>query len=196
MIETSWSRAAAQTATRDRHQQLGCRMGELKTCIRCMEQKPRNEYYAHSKMKDGLLGACKSCVKQSVRENRKRRIDYYTAYESARYLRDPRRRKNSARSFDRWRRTERGKAVIKARRAAQSGRFKARSAVANAVRDGRLLREPCEVCGKEKVDAHHDDYSKPLQVRWLCRAHHAAHHREHGSSPRMEVARTVARSKD
>ncbi|MFC3331681.1 hypothetical protein ACFOEM_04310 [Paenalcaligenes hominis] len=38
------------------------------------------------------------------------------------------------------------------------------------------MRGDCEVCGKSKVDAHHDDYSKPLEVRWLCREHHMQHH--------------------
>jgi len=54
---------------------------------------------------------------------------------------------------------------------------KASTAVGNALRDGRLFRKPCEVCGSLKVQAHHDDYSKPLDVRWLCVAHHAEHHR-------------------
>lgn len=48
--------------------------------------------------------------------------------------------------------------------------------VHRAKKAGKLLPEPCEVCGAVKVDAHHDDYSKPLQVRWLCRLHHRAHH--------------------
>ena len=46
------------------------------------------------------------------------------------------------------------------------------------IRSGKIKRQPCEVCGTlENVDAHHDDYSKPQEVRWLCRAHHIAHHR-------------------
>jgi hypothetical protein len=45
-----------------------------------------------------------------------------------------------------------------------------------AMRQGRISRQPCEVCGNPKVDAHHDDYSRPLKVRWLCRSHHRQHH--------------------
>jgi hypothetical protein len=48
----------------------------------------------------------------------------------------------------------------------------------NAIRSGRLVRRPCEICGDTQyVDAHHDDYSQPLAVRWLCRSHHVQHHR-------------------
>lgn len=53
----------------------------------------------------------------------------------------------------------------------------AHDAVETALRNGSLVRQPCELCGAERVDAHHDDYSQPLQVRWLCRGHHLAHHR-------------------
>ena len=53
---------------------------------------------------------------------------------------------------------------------------KAQVAVANAIRDGRLKREPCEKCGAEPTQAHHDDYLKPLEVRWLCRTHHIEEH--------------------
>ena len=45
------------------------------------------------------------------------------------------------------------------------------------IKQGVLIRQPCEVCGNEKVDAHHDDYMQPLNVRWLCRKHHNEHHR-------------------
>ncbi len=41
---------------------------------------------------------------------------------------------------------------------------------------GRLIRRPCEVCAEIIVEAHHDDYSKPLEVRWLCGHHHREHH--------------------
>lgn len=51
--------------------------------------------------------------------------------------------------------------------------------VANALRDKRLFRQPCEVCGEEEVQAHHSDYSRPLDVRWLCRKHHMELHRKY-----------------
>ena len=47
----------------------------------------------------------------------------------------------------------------------------ARSLVGRALLRGDLSKEPCEVCGN-RSEAHHDDYSKPLAVRWLCRRHH------------------------
>lgn len=46
-----------------------------------------------------------------------------------------------------------------------------------AIRSGKLKPLPCEVCGKEQVDAHHDNYDEPLSVRWLCRTHHLKLHR-------------------
>ena len=54
---------------------------------------------------------------------------------------------------------------------------RAHVAVYRAVKSGALIREPCEVCGDPKSEGHHDDYSKPLEVRWLCRKHHAEIHR-------------------
>lgn len=55
-------------------------------------------------------------------------------------------------------------------------RYVARWKLRRAIVAGKITRQPCEVCGVDKVDGHHDDYSKPLKVRWLCRQHHAAHH--------------------
>jgi ribosomal protein S27AE len=48
--------------------------------------------------------------------------------------------------------------------------------VAAAVAAGKLVRQPCEVCGATVAQAHHDDYDKPLEVRWLCKPCHWAHH--------------------
>jgi len=47
-------------------------------------------------------------------------------------------------------------------------RVKAREICYEAIRTGKLKKEPCELCGEENVQAHHEDYSKPLEVRWLC----------------------------
>lgn len=58
---------------------------------------------------------------------------------------------------------------------------RAHNIVEQAILNGLLVRRPCEVCGVLHVDAHHDDYSKPLEVRWLCRKHHLLHHRRGGS---------------
>jgi len=56
---------------------------------------------------------------------------------------------------------------------------KARRAVRAALRIGSLKKQPCH-CGETKVEGHHPDYSKPLEVVWLCRAHHEdVHHKKH-----------------
>jgi hypothetical protein len=41
-----------------------------------------------------------------------------------------------------------------------------------AVKTGKLIKTPCQVCGELKVEGHHPDYSRPLDVVWLCRKHH------------------------
>lgn len=45
-----------------------------------------------------------------------------------------------------------------------------------AIRKGKISRGKCEVCGKLNAEAHHDDYSKPYDVRWLCHKHHMNNH--------------------
>ena len=60
----------------------------------------------------------------------------------------------------------------------QKAKILARKMSAEAIRIGKLKRLPCELCGNIKTDAHHPDYSKPLDVRWLCRLHHRNIHRK------------------
>jgi hypothetical protein len=47
-------------------------------------------------------------------------------------------------------------------------RSRAIIAVQTAVRKGHLVRQPCEGCGEPKTQGHHDDYDKPVDVRWRC----------------------------
>jgi len=53
----------------------------------------------------------------------------------------------------------------------------AHRAVRNAIKRGDIQRGPCVECGKPGEHGHHDDYSKPLDVTWLCLVHHHEHHR-------------------
>lgn len=55
-------------------------------------------------------------------------------------------------------------------------RHAAHAEMTKAIRSGRLIPQPCEKCGEEKVEGHHDDYSRPLSVRWLCKKHHLEAH--------------------
>lgn len=57
-------------------------------------------------------------------------------------------------------------------------RYRAQNVVHRAVKSGKLIRGPCVVCGALNGDGHHEDYSKPLDVVWLCRACHNRHHRD------------------
>lgn len=49
--------------------------------------------------------------------------------------------------------------------------------VLEATRSGKIVPRPCELCGEKKAQAHHDDYNKPLDVRWLCDKCHRLWHR-------------------
>jgi hypothetical protein len=57
-------------------------------------------------------------------------------------------------------------------------RKKARNAVSIRLKRGTMKRQPCEVCGAPEGHAHHEDYDRPLDVRWLCETHHRAVHGE------------------
>lgn len=79
-----------------------------------------------------------------------------------------------------YRKTEAFKASVRASgkkyRAKNPDKRNAHLTLASAVRHNAILKQPCEICGEIKVHAHHDDYSKPLAVRWLCRQHHLEQH--------------------
>lgn len=72
------------------------------------------------------------------------------------------------------RRAEQMRAYAKAHGTAEH--HKARRKVRHEIEVGRMQRQPCEVCGAAPAHAHHDDYSRPLDVRWLCPPHHREHH--------------------
>lgn len=107
--------------------------------------------------------ACKPCIRTRARENREKRIEKYRAYDRERGNRQ------TLEDLQRYRQENPEK-------------YRARSAVSNALRGGRLTKpDYCSSCGAKAVlHGHHDDYSRPLDVVWLCTLCHKARHKELG----------------
>ena len=137
----------------------------MKKCFKCNEKKELSEFYKHSGMSDGHLGKCKVCTKQDA---------YIHRHES------PNREKILA--YDRGRGARQDSSYQKEYRKKFPKKYKAHSLINYAIKSNKLFREPCEICGKEKTHAHHDDYDKPLNIRWLCAEHHRQWHAKHGES--------------
>ena len=138
----------------------------MKTCFKCGQTKRSCEFYRHSKMGDGLLGKCMECTKRDVREHR-RTHESVREYDRRRYRDNKERRLKGAENAARW-------------KVQHPDGYRAHYLVGNAIRDGRLKREPCANCGTTKlVNAHHDDYSRPLDVHWLCATCHHRYHAAH-----------------
>ena len=138
----------------------------MKKCSKCGIEKDASEFQKRMASKDFLTSSCKACLKD----------------------RDKKRDKDPARIKMKkaYMKTEKGKAAGKraTKKWLESNPTK-RSAhiiVGNAIRDKKLIKEPCEICGEKIVHAHHDDYSKPLEVRWLCSPCHNDWHTEHGEA--------------
>lgn len=136
----------------------------MKICFKCGATRPLSEFYKHPKMADGHVNKCKECNKKDVHENYVAKFEQYRAYEQGRAKFPHRLVLNTA--------------TVKRIRAQFPNKYKAQTAIGNAVRTGQIRRMPCERCGSLRVHGHHEDYSKPLEVMWLCPKHHKERHRE------------------
>ncbi|WNL63467.1 hypothetical protein [Citrobacter phage Tr1] len=149
-----------------------------KVCFKCGAEKPLTEFYKHKGMADGHLNKCKTCAKTDVKENREDNTDYYKEYDKKRDQTPE--RKQLKKDYVQGK----GKEVAAAcKRRWIENNPKKRSVhikTGNAIRDGVLIKDCCEVCGSSDAVAHHCDYDKPLEITWLCPLHHTAWHQEHG----------------
>lgn len=160
-------------------------MGNIyKACFKCGELKPLTDYYKHKQMKDGHLNKCKECAKLDVAKHRAENLEKVRAYDRARGRTEHRKSKVRRRAEER--RTEDPgcrTAYQQARREIEPEKYAARTASGNAIRDGQLVRPDMCTFGPDgcdgKIEGHHHDYSKPLDVVWVCMKHHRALHRKH-----------------
>ena len=72
-------------------------------------------------------------------------------------------------------------AAVRKWQAKNPHKLRAHGLLAKAIDRGNVKPQPCEVCGtRENVHAHHKDYSRPLDVSWLCALHHFDDHSKAG----------------
>lgn len=128
-----------------------------KKCSSCGVEKCVSNYRKAQNGIHGVAGRCKYC--QSLVDAEYRKTPERQATVS-RFIHSPKHKINT----DRWKSNNLPKR-------------RAHEAVNNAIRDGRMERGLCCKCGS-KAEAHHHDYDKPLDVTWLCTAHHKELHWE------------------
>ena len=133
-----------------------------KLCRKCKEIKPIYEFYHHPETMDGYEGKCKECHASNVALRRAERMKVPELRERELSLH---RKRNL-----RYKLPQRKYSALVQWREKNKHKVAAHSQVYY-----KLDRKPCEVCGK-KAHAHHEDYSKPLEVTWLCHKHHRERH--------------------
>jgi len=138
----------------------------MKPCRVCGQEKPLDDFYRAAGGADGYQHRCKVCTRAA------RKARYYADVGHSREA-------ERTRIRERWKPTkERRLAIVRRYHERNAHKNHARQAVRFALKTGKLVRQPCEVCGLADSQAHHPDYSRKLEVRWLCRKHHWELHRK------------------
>ena len=136
------------------------------TCQKCKQREYARRWRANLSTEERRAIVARRDIKKSRQWDRDR------------YQRDKAKRRAAMAAYMQ---TPEGKAAKQRAQAAYQERdpqrYQAHYTLTNAVRDRRIERQPCAVCGAtDRVQGHHNDYSKPLDVVWLCRDHHALAH--------------------
>jgi hypothetical protein len=141
-----------------------------RVCTNCGQAKTMDDFFKDARASDGCRSRCKSCERHRPRDAFKAKEQdrrYHQRHPGAKAL---------ANQAYRRRYPGKGSGVPQP----------AHRLVHNALRRGELVKpQVCQGCGQPaRLDAHHDDYARPLAVRWLCRRCHAGRHAEvrHGLS--------------
>jgi hypothetical protein len=138
-----------------------------KQCAKCAEVKPLIDFHKNNTRKDGHKYYCKVCACKEARTYRKKNLKriHKRARERAR---GPQEREKKA---------QYNKQYVKK----YPEKIKAANVIMVALRSGKLTRpKTCTAIGCEesnKIQGHHHDYKKPLDVTWLCLQHHMQLHR-------------------
>ena len=131
-----------------------------KICSKCRLVKKANCFYDHPQGRDGKSSRCAECAYLATKSNNEK-IKYKVSKLQKEHYRKSKIKLDT---------------IYKSRhRAKHPDRQRARQILTNAINRGHILRDPCRICNSiNKIEAHHPDYARPLEVVWLCRDHHKA----------------------
>jgi hypothetical protein len=156
----------------------------MKTCFKCQSEKPLTEFYIHPFTKDRRAGKCKVCTRKDVAANlAKRMLDpEFRLKEAARHRKKAiKQRQKQGYKVDPLKKRE---AMLEWYQNNPEKRA-AHRATRQAIKSGKMNVFPCSKCGAINSEAHHEDYTKPLEVVWLCPKHHAERHVEINDAKRL-----------
>lgn len=137
-------------------------MGKL--CSVCGAEKNLGAFQKRAASHDGVTAACRECLRKRDAARYKKERDYRMDRHRE-YMQTPAGKRAHKKAAARWR------SENKLKRAAHL-------LLASALKSGIVVKAPCERCGSTRVHAHHEDYSRPLDVMWLCAKHHREVHAE------------------
>lgn len=165
-----------------------------KVCKECGVLKPYTAYNKNYVKIGEVLHVCKACLNIRAKTYRQNNLEKWREYDRARAFLPHRveaRRKNQKR----WTTDPELKKLHQTRtkewQLKNTEKRAAHVLVGNYLRDGKIIKKPCERCGSEHSEAHHDDYSKPLEIMWLCKTHHGHRHRELNAIKRLSGQSTI-----
>lgn len=165
-----------------------------KTCTKCGVVKTTNDFAKYYRSKDGLQNECKECKANRYRLNR----DAIRLQQKSNWVKYSEKNSTALKEKNRKRRIgtkEKDAAYREMYKTEFAPKIAAKNAIWSNLLTGKIVRKPCEECGNEITDAHHDDYSEPLNVRWLCRRHHAKWHAENGEALNGRAIEAAVRAK-
>lgn len=153
-------------------------------CSQCKEHKEREAFGKDKSAARGFAYRCFDCQKAHYEANKERYKEKRLRYAKNYRLQNRERLAQEFRDF-RKQKTKTDPEGFRKLRYRYMQKYKDNNALKtscrmkydSAIAMGKLVREPCVICGELKTDGHHADYTKPLDVMWLCRSHHLAWHR-------------------
>jgi hypothetical protein len=134
----------------------------VKTCRKCLASKPFSDFGKRSDQRDGLNYYCISCHRQNGRNSRNRHKKKRDAINREYYSQNKERWRDYSKKFSK-----------------KNPEIKfAHKIITELKRLGLIEQQPCYVCDAPKAQAHHEDYSLPHDILWLCNSCHKQRHRE------------------
>ena len=151
-----------------------------KECFKCNIIKPLSEFYRHKQMSDGHLNKCKECTKLDTFGRTESEIEKRKHRDRNRKNKEERTLKNKERIESCPKKKQRYNELRNEWAKRNKHKRNAHLRVARAVMNGTIIREyNCSKCNSDiRVEAHHEDYAKPLEVVWLCNKCHSSRHVE------------------